>query len=210
MGETNPARSAQPTTRFAAAAAKVHCRAASRSVLRAPVEEICCRKPPERTPETRPTTVMSWSARTGSRGGRKRSSLACTTYLKIARHAERRARPEYHRQPIDAQNVCAAHLVVPAAPASFGAKKQQPHGSIELAELYRTSYGRRAMDGLCGVTRHNETCLVRNVRKDQIYGTPRPGPRLSTVHLALTHSDPPSYGLGDQGGAQYQKSSSLP
>ena len=48
---------------------------------------------------------------------------------------------------------------------------QNPDGSIELTELYRTSYGRHAMDGLCGVTRYNETRLVRNVRKDQILST---------------------------------------
>jgi len=48
---------------------------------------------------------------------------------------------------------------------------QQPHGSIELAELYRTTYGRRAVDGHCGVNRYLETRLVRNVRQDQILST---------------------------------------
>ena len=85
---------------------------------------------------------------------------------------ERRSRPAYHRQPIDAKNVCAAHTEEHRTPASLGAKTQQPHGWIELAELYPTSYGRRAMDERCSVNRYLETRLVRNVRKDQILRLP--------------------------------------
>ena len=151
--------------------ARVHRRAASRSVLAAPIEEICCSRPPERTPETRSTTVMSWSARTGSRGGRQRASLAGTTSSKIARHTERRARPAFHRQPIDAENVGGAQTEEHTAPASLGAQMQQPHGSIELAELYRTSYGRRAMDGRCSVNRYLETGLGKSVRNSQTLST---------------------------------------
>ena len=44
-------------------------------------------------------------------------------------------------------------------------------GWIELGELYPTSHERQAMDGRCGVEWCSETRLVRNVRKDQIYGT---------------------------------------
>ena len=154
-----------------AAAAKVHCRAASRSVLRARVEEICCRKPPECTPETRSTTVMSWSARTGSRGGRKRLSLACTTSSKIARHTERRARPAFHRQPIDANNVGRAHRSAPLSLVSIRARGWHLDGWIELGELYPTSHERQAMDGRCGVKWCSETRLGKSVRNSQTLST---------------------------------------
>ena len=58
-----------------------------------------------------------------------------------------------------------------SAPASLGAKMQEPHGSIELAELYRTSHERHAVDGCRGVNRYLETRLGRDVRISQIYGT---------------------------------------
>ena len=115
---------------------------------------------------------MSWSARTGSRGGRKRSSLACTTSSKIARHTERRTRPAFHRQPIDAQNVGGAQTEEHSAPASLGAKKQQPHGSIELAELYRTVEVREAMAGRRGFVYDRKRRLRKSDTNSQILTSP--------------------------------------
>ena len=50
-------------------------------------------------------------------------------------------------------------------------EKRNPSAMEEEEEEEIATYGRRAVDGHCGVNRYLETRLVRNVRKDQIYGT---------------------------------------
>ena len=164
-GTLHHATSAHPAPHRCTSASHMK-RAASRSVLAEPIEEICWRKPPERTPETRSTTVMSWSARTGSRGGRQRASLASTTSSKIARHTEQRARPAFHRQPIDAKNVGRAHRSAPLSLVSVRARGWHLDGWIELGELLSdpTSHERQAVDGRCGVKWCSETDLKKSVR----------------------------------------------
>ena len=69
------------------------------------------------------------------RGGCKRASLVGTKTTMNARHLERRARPPLHRQTIDANNVGATRLTIPAIRAGVRVSRFQAHQYIQREEL---------------------------------------------------------------------------
>ena len=136
-GEANYAIPALRATRPVAAAARGRWTAASSCVLAAPVDEICCSKLPERTPEMRHAAVMGWDCRSASRGGFKGASFAGSTSTMNARHLERRPRPALHRRHLGAKNLGDARTVYHLQIADDGVSTSLLDSPVALIELYR-------------------------------------------------------------------------